>query len=151
MSPVNSAWLLLAASVAAETQGNISLKFSAGLTRFPSSALAIVGYSAAIWLMSQAVVEIEIGLAYAVWAGASACLTAAIGMWWFAESTSALKIVGLTLAISSIFVLKMSEFRSNGVQGNTPSSHRMGQPSVVADERRDGMQRTSAARPYKGR
>ena len=68
------AWLLLAASIAAEVVGTIALRYADGFTRlWPSLAVGSL-YALAIWLMSLSVQHLEVGLAYAVWAGVGTIL-----------------------------------------------------------------------------
>lgn len=111
MPTVQTAWLILAASVAAESLGTAGLNLSAGFTRLLPSILTILCYATAVFLMAVATKRIEMGLAYAAWAGASAVLTAVVGVLWFGESVSAVKAIGLCTAISGIVLLN---FSSNG-------------------------------------
>ncbi|KFG98101.1 membrane protein [Burkholderia paludis] len=102
------AWFLLGLSVIAEVLGTIGLKFSSGFTRlFPSVAAAC--YAGAVWLMSIATLHVEVGLAYAVWAGASTAATAGLGILFFGESLSALKLCGLAMAAGSLVLLNLGD------------------------------------------
>ena len=57
------AWLLLAASIAAEVVGTIALRYADGFTRLrPSLAVGSL-YALAIWLMSLSMRHLEVGLA----------------------------------------------------------------------------------------
>ncbi|WP_028228889.1 DMT family transporter [Paraburkholderia ferrariae] len=111
MPSTQAAWLILAASVAAEALGTASLTLSAGFTRFLPSVLTVICYVTAVFLMAVATKRIEMGMAYAAWAGSSAALTAVIGVVWFEESLNALKAMGLCMAICGIVLLN---FSSNG-------------------------------------
>ncbi len=70
MNPQTFAWLVLAASVVAEVLGTLALRYADGFTKPLPSAAVVVCYACAIWLMSLAVRHLEMGLTYAVWAGA---------------------------------------------------------------------------------
>ena len=72
----NFSWLLLAASIAAEVVGTLALRHADGFTRALPSAVVAAAYALAIWLMALAVRQLEVGLAYAVWAGAGTALIA---------------------------------------------------------------------------
>jgi small multidrug resistance pump len=111
MPSTQAAWLILAASVAAESLGTTSLTLSAGFTRLLPSVLTVICYVTAVFLMAVATKRIEMGMAYAAWAGSSAALTAVIGVVWFEESLNALKAMGLCMAIGGIVLLN---FSSNG-------------------------------------
>ncbi|MGH8778060.1 DMT family transporter [Paraburkholderia sp.] len=108
MFTTQAAWLILAASVAAESLGTAALNLSSGFTRPFPSALTVACYATAVWLMALATKRIEIGLAYAAWAGSSAVLTALIGVVWFGEALNVVKAVGLCTAILGIVLLNLS-------------------------------------------
>ncbi|HDR9072091.1 multidrug efflux SMR transporter [Burkholderia vietnamiensis] len=111
MSPTQAAWLILAASVAAESLGTAALNLSVGFTRLLPSVLTVTFYVAAVILMAVATKRIEMSLAYAAWAGSSVVLTVVIGFVWFGESMNVVKAIGLIAAISGIVLLN---FSSNG-------------------------------------
>jgi small multidrug resistance pump len=100
-------WLLLAASVAAEVAGTIALRYADGLTRPVPSVVVGASYAAAIWLMSIAVKTLEVGLAYAVWAGAGTASTAALGILWFGESMAPLRMIGIVMIVVGVVVLNL--------------------------------------------
>ncbi|MCX4164243.1 MULTISPECIES: multidrug efflux SMR transporter [Paraburkholderia] len=102
------AWALLAASVAAESLGTAALNLSSGFTRLLPSILTVACYATAVWLMALATKRIEMGMAYAAWAGSSAALTAAIGIIWFGEALSLVKAIGIGTAICGIVLLNLS-------------------------------------------
>lgn len=102
------AWLVLSTSIAAEVAGTLALRYAEGFTR-PLPTLAVgIFYTLAIWLMSISVQRLDIGLAYAVWAGAGTALTALIGMTWFGEVIYAAKIVGIALIVAGVVCLNLS-------------------------------------------
>lgn len=102
------AWFLLAASVAAEVAGTIALRFADGFTRPGPSVAVGLCYAGAIWLMSIAVKHLEVGLTYAVWAGSGTALTALVGVLWFGESGSPLRVAGLVCIVVGVIVLNLS-------------------------------------------
>lgn len=108
MNPHTFAWLVLAASVLAEVLGTVALRHADGFTRLWPSAAVAVCYACAIWLMSLAVKHLEMGLTYAVWAGAGTALTAMLGMIWFGETTSALRLAGLGCIVVGVVALNLS-------------------------------------------
>jgi len=106
-SPQTLAWLLLAASVAAEVAGTIALRHAEGFTRLLPSLLTAACYAGAIWLMSLAVRVLDVGLGYAVWAGAGTALIAVAGMVWFGESVTLTRVVGLLAIVAGVVVLNI--------------------------------------------
>lgn len=108
MNAQTFAWLVLAASVLAEVLGTLALRYTEGFTKLWPSAAVVVCYSCAIWLMSVAVKHIEMGLTYAVWAGAGTALTALLGIIWFEETTSVLRFAGLGCIVVGVIALNLS-------------------------------------------
>ncbi|MGN8083998.1 DMT family transporter [Variovorax sp. 22077] len=104
------AWLLLAASIAAEVFGTIALRHADGFTRWWPSLLTCGLYAFAIWLMSLAVRHLDVGLAYAVWAGVGTALTAVVGMLWFGEAVHASRLIGIALIVGGVVILNL-DFR----------------------------------------
>lgn len=102
------AWLVIAASVLAEVAGTMALRHSNGFTRLIPSVITGLCYTAAIWLMAVSVRNLEVGLAYAVWAGSGTALTALLGVFLFGESASLLRLSGLGLIISGVVLLNLS-------------------------------------------
>ncbi|MDO9032506.1 MAG: multidrug efflux SMR transporter [Hydrogenophaga sp.] len=107
MSVQTYSWLLLVASIAAEVAGTIALRYADGFTRPVPSLVVVASYAAAIWLMSMAVKHLEVGLAYAVWAGSGTALTAALGILWFSESMTLLRIAGVVMIVIGVVVLNL--------------------------------------------
>lgn len=107
MSVQTYSWLLLVASIAAEVAGTIALRYADGFTRPVPSLVVVASYAAAIWLMSMAVRHLEVGLAYAVWAGSGTALTAALGIFWFSESMTLLRIAGVVMIVIGVVVLNL--------------------------------------------
>ena len=107
MSVQTYSWLLLAASIVAEVAGTIALRYADGFTRPVPSLVVVASYAAAIWLMSMAVRHLEVGLAYAVWAGSGTALTAALGIFWFSESMTLLRIAGIVMIVIGVVVLNL--------------------------------------------
>lgn len=100
--------LLLAASIAAEVVGTIALRYADGFTRlWPSLAVGSL-YTLVIWLMSLSVRHLEVGLAYAVWAGVGTALTAVVvGMLWFGEAFHSTRLIGLAFVVAGVICLNL--------------------------------------------
>ena len=101
------AWLLLAASIAAEVAGTIALRYADGFTRLWPSLVVGSLYALAIFLMSVSVRHLEVGLAYAVWAGFSTALTALVGMVWFGEAIHAARLMGIAFIVVGVVSLNL--------------------------------------------
>ena len=101
------AWLVLLAAALLEVGWAIGLKYSHGFTRFWPSAWTIVSMMASMALLSQAARTLPIGTAYAVWTGIGAAGTAILGIHLFNEPLSAARIVGVTLTIGGVLLLRL--------------------------------------------
>ena len=98
----------LAAAIASEVVGTVFLRFTDGFTRPAPSTLAIATYAASLWLTALALRELEISLAYAVWAGVGTAAVAVIGMAALGESVNVLKVASIALVIGGVVGLNLS-------------------------------------------
>lgn len=88
-------WLCLAGEVVLEVEGATSMKLSRGFTRPLPSVLLFVFYAVSFSLMTIAVTKIDMSVSYAIWSGVGAALIAVIGIGWFKEPVTLLKVVSL--------------------------------------------------------
>jgi small multidrug resistance pump len=102
-------WLLLVSAIALEVAGTTSMKLSQGFTRLVPSVLLFVCYVASFVALTLALKKIEVSVAYAVWAGVGTALVAAIGIVYFREELTALKLVSLLFIIVGVVGLNLSE------------------------------------------
>jgi small multidrug resistance pump len=102
-------WILLVSAIALEVAGTTSMKLSQGFTKLVPSVLLFVFYVASFVALTMALKKIEVSVAYAVWAGVGTALVAAIGIVYFREEITALKLVSLLLIIAGVVGLNLSE------------------------------------------
>lgn len=88
-------WFFLAAAIAFEVMGTTSMKLSQGFTKLIPSIAVGVCFIISFSLFTIALKKIELGLAYAIWAGAGTALVAAIGILYFKEPVTTLKWLAL--------------------------------------------------------
>jgi len=108
-SDVRSGWLWLGAAIVLELGGTTCLKLSDGLTRLGPSAAMLVAYVASFSCLAMALRSIGLGTAYAIWSGIGTATIAAIGILWFKEPVSALRLVSLVLVIAGVVGLRLAE------------------------------------------
>lgn len=101
-------WLFLAVAIFLEVAGTTSMKLSEGFTRPLPSVLLFVFYAASFAALAFALKKIEVGVAYAVWSGLGTALIATIGILYFRESVSALKLISILLIIAGTVGLNLS-------------------------------------------
>jgi len=98
-------WLSLGGAILLEVAGTTSMKLSYGFTRPLPSVLLFVFYAMSFTLMTIAVKKIDMSVSYAIWSGVG---TALIGIGWFKEPLTALKIVSIVLIVAGVFGLNAS-------------------------------------------
>ena len=102
------AWTYLAAAIATEVVGTVVLNFTDGFTRPVPTAFVLITYAASLWLTALALRELEVSLAYAVWAGVGTAAVAIIGMATLGETVNALKLASIALVIGGVVGLNLS-------------------------------------------
>ena len=92
-------WLMLYAAIGFEVVGTTSLKLSDGLTRPGYFALCLALYGTSFALLAIALKAIPVSVAYAIWSGAGTVLIALIGILWFQEAASPLRILFIAMIL----------------------------------------------------
>jgi quaternary ammonium compound-resistance protein SugE len=91
-----------------ETCFALLLKKSHGLTKlWPSIGFAVCALIS-FGLLTIALKKLEVGTAYAIWTGIGAGGTAILGMVWFGDQVSALKIVAIALILAGVICLNFT-------------------------------------------
>lgn len=98
-------YLLLTGAIAAEVAATTAMKYSDGFSRLAPSLATVVGYVLAFLLFAQTLKTVEVGTAYAIWAGIGTAAIASIGMVFLGEAVSAAKLVGIVLVIAGVVLL----------------------------------------------
>ncbi len=106
------AWVLLVLAIAAEVVGTLSLKASDGFSRLWPSVAVVVGYGLAFTLLAFALKTLDVGPAYALWAGLGT-VGAAIGGWLiFSERLSLLTMSGIVIVVIGVVAITLGESRT---------------------------------------
>lgn len=100
-------WFYLAAAILLEAAGTTCMKLSQGLTLLYPSLLAFLLYGTCLSLLPWAFKEIELTVAYGIWAGLGAVLVAGIGIVWLHETATPIKLLGIGLIILGSLGLKL--------------------------------------------
>ncbi len=99
------AWGLLSVAIVFEVVGTTCMKLSHGFTNWIPSVVMFVCYGLAFTCNTFATKTLDLSITYAVWSGVGTVATAFIGMYFFKESATALKMVSITLVIIGIMGL----------------------------------------------
>ncbi len=100
--------LFLMIAIVSEVIGTLNVKLSHGFTRWQPALIALVCYAASTYLLSLAVKKMEVSIAYAIWCAVGTALIATIGVVWFKESITALKVASLCLIIAGVVGLNLA-------------------------------------------
>lgn len=99
-------WLLLAAAIASEVTGSLSLKGALG---HPALYVPVaVGFVAAFWFLTAVLRRgMPLGVAYGVWAAAGVGLTAVLSAVVYDEPFTPVMTVGLVLIVAGVLLVEI--------------------------------------------
>jgi small multidrug resistance pump len=101
-------WIYLLAAILLEVAGTASMKFSNGLTKIVPSLLMIPFYAASFTFLALSLKTIDVSIAYAIWSGMGMILITVIGMFYFGESMSGLKLFAILLILIGVVILNVT-------------------------------------------
>ena len=101
-------WVYLTLAIAFEVAGTTCMKLSAGFTKWVPSVLMWVFYGICFGFLTLALKKVDVSLAYAIWSGLGTALIATVGVLYFREPVSILKVVGIVAIIGGVVALNMS-------------------------------------------
>ena len=96
---------MLAVAIALEVAGTTSMRLSEGFTRWLPSVLIFVFYAGSFALNTMIVGRLGLSVVYAVWSGVGTVATAVIGICYFREPATALKMASITMVVVGVFGL----------------------------------------------
>lgn len=105
---MSAAWIMLGIAIAAEVIATSALKLSNGFTRLWPSVLVVCGYGVSFYLLSQILKTLEVGIVYAVWSGVGLAAVALIGVIWFGETVTLIKVAGLLAIMVGVVLLNLA-------------------------------------------
>ncbi len=101
-------WIYLILAIIFETLGITFLKMSNGFSVLLPSIGVIFGYILCFLFLSYALKTIDMSVAYAIWGAFGILLISAIGMIFFHESISFLKVASILLIILGTVGLRLA-------------------------------------------
>ena len=101
-------WLYLVLAGFFEVAFAIALKLSDGFTKTKYIVLFILFSACSFYMLSKSLTKIPIGTAYLVWTGIGGVGAVIIGILFFNEPATYMRIFFIALAIISIIGLKLS-------------------------------------------
>lgn len=95
-------WAYLVAAILLEVAGTTSMKLSEGFTRLGPSVAIFVFYGLAFVLLTLALKSFDVSVAYAVWSGLGVAVISVVGILYFQEPVTALKVGSLLLIVAGV-------------------------------------------------
>ena len=103
------AWTYLLLAGACEIFATTVFRYAEGFTKLGPSVASVVIGLLSFYLLNRSLAGLPLGTAYAVWTGIGAAGTALIGVAFYGEPTSFMRLVCLAMLILGIIGLKVFE------------------------------------------
>jgi small multidrug resistance pump len=100
--------VLLALAIGVEVAASALLPKAEGFTNPTWTAVVLVGYGVAIWLLTVVVKSMPVSVAYAIWAGAGTALVAVVGLVFLGESFNWVKALSLAMIVAGVVGLNLN-------------------------------------------
>ena len=101
-------WLLLYVGIAFEVCGSLALKTSSGFEKPAYAILSMACYLASFYFLSLALKTIELGVAYAVWAGCGILITAVASWILWGETLGGIRIFWIAVIVAGVVGLQLA-------------------------------------------
>ena len=117
-------WYYLIAAITLEVCGTVCMKLSDGLEKPVPSVLVYVFYIASFYFLAAAIKQVDLGIAYAIWAGSGTALVAIIGVAYFKEPMTVAKVICTLLIIVGVVGLKLDSpsHETSSIESSAESS-----------------------------
>ncbi|HYI39642.1 MAG TPA: multidrug efflux SMR transporter [Allosphingosinicella sp.] len=102
------AWVLLVVGGLFEVGFTTCLRFVDGFRNLPWTLGFLVSVTLSMGLLERAARDIPMGTAYAIWGGIGAAGTVLVGILWFGEPVTSVRILLLLTLIACIVGLKLT-------------------------------------------
>lgn len=101
-------WVMLAVAILLEVAGTTFLKLSNGFQNILAGVLMIVLYALSFGLLVFVAKRLDISIVYAIWSGVGTAGIAAIGIFYFHEPVTALKLLFMSFIIAGAVGLQLT-------------------------------------------
>jgi small multidrug resistance pump len=99
-------WLYLSIAILAEVVATSFLKAAEGFTRLIPSLIVVFGYGTAFYFLSLTLRTMQVGTAYAIWAGVGTVLISIVAWLFYNQKLDAPSILGISLIIAGVMIVK---------------------------------------------
>ena len=101
-------WIFLSVAILFEVAGTTSMKLSRGFAEIWPSIGVFVFYLGAAAAIILALRRLELSIAYAIWSGVGTALTVMIGIDFFREPLTAIKLASIALVVIGVAGLSLA-------------------------------------------
>jgi len=101
------AYFYLALAIIAEVAATSALKASEEFTKLVPSAIVVVGYVIAFYLLTLVLRTVPVGIAYALWAGLGIVLVAITGAVVYRQIPDLPAVLGMVLIVVGVAVINI--------------------------------------------
>ncbi|APH39560.1 DMT family transporter [Methanohalophilus halophilus] len=101
-------YIYLIGAIIFEVFGTTCMKLSDGFSNILPSIGIFLFYGISFALFTIALKEIDVSIAYAIWAGMGTAMITAIGIFWFKEPATAVKMVSIILVVIGVVGLNLN-------------------------------------------
>ncbi|MEM9227293.1 MAG: SMR family transporter [Verrucomicrobiota bacterium] len=102
-----SGYLFLAIAIIFEVIGTSALKATEGFTKLWPSLITVAGYAIAFYCLGLALKSIDVGIAYAIWAGVGIVLVAIAASVIYKQVPDMPAILGMVMIIGGVVVINV--------------------------------------------
>lgn len=100
-------YILLALAIVSEIVSTSMLKASLGFTKWLPSVCFVIGMGGSFYFLSQALVQVPLSVAYAIWSGVGTALTALVAIVLWKEHFDIYTFAGIGLIIAGVVILNL--------------------------------------------
>jgi small multidrug resistance pump len=101
-------WIYLIIAIITEVSGTTAMKLSEGFSKLVPSIMTFGFYGLSLTLLTLALKNIDLSVAYAIWSGVGTAIIATIGILLFKESVSLIKILSILMIIAGVIGLNIA-------------------------------------------
>lgn len=102
-------WIYLVIAIVTEVIGTAAMKMSEGFTKLVPSILMLAFYGLSFAFLTLAVKKIDVSIGYALWAGIVTAIVAIVGILYFKEPVTILKIASIALIVLGVIGLTLAD------------------------------------------
>ena len=106
-------WILLFVAILLEVAGITSMKLSRGFAEMVPSVAVLVFYVLSAAAVILALKRLDLSVTYAIWSGVGTALAAMIGIAYFREPLTLIKVASLALVILGVVGLSLAARQTN--------------------------------------